>query len=94
MTKAEAVLDFPSGPVVGTQGFQCRGVSSIPGQGTKILHPSPGGQKKKTESVHIHLCLDTLTSPLMRKYVVTTRKLCLFITLYRFSVSVQSLSHV
>ena len=59
MTKTEAVLDFPSGPIVGTQSFQCRGVSSIPCQRTKILYPSLGGQKKKTESVHTHLCLDT-----------------------------------
>ena len=72
-----------------------QGSQFYPGQGTKILHPSPGDQKKKkTESVHIHLCLDTLTSPLMRKYVVTTWKSCLFITLYSFSVLVQSLSCV
>ena len=30
--------DFPGSPVVKTLHFHCRGMSSIPGQGTKILH--------------------------------------------------------
>ena len=39
--------DFPGSPVVMTPCFQCRGMSSIPGQGTKIPHYSWHGQKKK-----------------------------------------------
>ena len=41
--------DFPGSPVVMTPCFQCRGMSSIPGQGTKIPHYSWHGQKKKKE---------------------------------------------
>ena len=37
--------DFPGGPVVNDPPSDARGVSSIPGQGTKIPH----GQKTKTK---------------------------------------------
>ena len=30
--------DLPGGPVVKTPCFHCRGIGSVPGQGTKILH--------------------------------------------------------
>ena len=38
-------LDFPGSPVVMTVSFHCRGLSSIPVQGTKILHAVWCGQK-------------------------------------------------
>ena len=38
--------DFPGGPVV--RASTAEGVGSIPGQGTKILHATRDGQKKKT----------------------------------------------
>ena len=37
----------PSGPVVKTLHFHCRGTGSIPGQGTKIPHIPYGMAKKK-----------------------------------------------
>ena len=39
--------EFPGGQVVKTQHFHCHGLGSIPGRGTKILHASLCGQKKK-----------------------------------------------
>ena len=39
--------DFPGSPVVKTPCFDCRGMGSIPGQGTKILRAARHGQKKK-----------------------------------------------
>ena len=38
---------FPDGPVVRTQRFHCRGPSSIPGRGTKILQATQCSQKNK-----------------------------------------------
>ena len=43
--KIRDIWDFPCGPVVKTPGFQCRGMGSIPGQGTKIPHVEPHSQK-------------------------------------------------
>ena len=39
--------DFPGGPVVKTQHSQCRGLGSIPGQGTRSCMPQlrPGTDK-------------------------------------------------
>ena len=39
--------DFPGGPVVKTLGFHCRGISSIPGRGTKTPHAVWPKKKKK-----------------------------------------------
>ena len=39
--------DFCGGPVVRTLCFHCRGMGSIPGWGTKILHVMWHGQKFK-----------------------------------------------
>ena len=39
--------DFPGGPVVKTPCFQCRGMGSIPGQGTKIPQAVWPKKKKK-----------------------------------------------
>ena len=39
--------DFPGNPVVKTPHFQCRGMGSIPGWGTKISHAVRVGKKKK-----------------------------------------------
>ena len=47
MTKTEAVLDFPSGPVVGTQSFQCRGVSSTLVRELRSYIPHRVTKKKK-----------------------------------------------
>ena len=43
--KRELCGDFPGGLVVRNPSFRCRGHSSIPGQGTKILHVTQWGQK-------------------------------------------------
>ena len=37
--------DSPGGPLVKTPHFHCRGLGSVPGQGTKIPHVMPGGEK-------------------------------------------------
>ena len=42
--------DFPGGPVAKTLCFQCRGIGSIPGQGTKIPHAVLHSQKKMPDS--------------------------------------------
>ena len=39
--------DFSGNPVIKTPCFQFRGMSSIPGQGTKVPHAKMHGQKKK-----------------------------------------------
>ena len=39
--------DFPGGPVIKTLYFHCRGVGSIPDQGTMILHAEQDGEKEK-----------------------------------------------
>ena len=39
--------DFPGDPVVKISCSQSRGKGLIPGQGTKILHVTKHGQKKK-----------------------------------------------
>ena len=44
--KKKAVREFPGGPVVRTQRFNCRGLGSIPGWGTKIPQAVQHGQKK------------------------------------------------
>ena len=41
---------LPWGAVVKTPWFQCRGTSSIPGQGSRIPHAWWCGQKKKEEA--------------------------------------------
>ena len=41
--------DLPGSPVVRTLCFLCRGVSSIPGEGTKIPEAAQYGQKKKNK---------------------------------------------
>ena len=43
----KGLWDFPGGPVVKTLRFQCRGMGSIPGQGTKIPHSVQCSQKTK-----------------------------------------------
>ena len=35
--KTHGAWEFPGGPVVGTVGFHCWGLGSIPGQGTELL---------------------------------------------------------
>ena len=47
--------DFPGGPVVKT--FTAGGAGSIPGWGTKILHATQCGQKKKKKRKRKHQCL-------------------------------------
>ena len=42
--------EFPGGPVVRIQRFHCRGPSSFPGWGTKILQDAQHGQKNKKEN--------------------------------------------
>ena len=44
--KIRDIWDFPGSPVVKTPGFQCRGMGSIPGQGTKI--PQAVRRRQKT----------------------------------------------
>ena len=39
--------EFPVGPVVRIPGFHCRGLGSVPGQGTEILQVMWRGEKKK-----------------------------------------------
>ena len=46
--KTRSLWDFPGGPGVKMLHFQCRGVGSIPGWGTKI----PLSQKKTQNSMH------------------------------------------
>ena len=41
------IRDFPRGPVVKTPGFHCRGLGSIPGQGTEMPHCCVAQPKKK-----------------------------------------------
>ena len=41
---------FPGGPVVKTPHFQCKGMGSISGQGTKIPHAMWQGQSIKKKS--------------------------------------------
>ena len=41
---------FPDGPVVRTQRFHCRGPSSIPGRGTKILQATQCSQINEEET--------------------------------------------
>ena len=48
--KIRDIWDFPCGPVVKTPGFQCRGMGSIPGQGTKIPQAARHRQKKQTKN--------------------------------------------
>ena len=40
-------MDFPGSVEVETLSFQCRGMGSIPGQGTKIPHAVWHGHKEK-----------------------------------------------
>ena len=40
--------EFPGSPVVRTLSFQCWGLGSIPGQGTKILYAAWCSKKKPT----------------------------------------------
>ena len=47
--------DFPGSPVVKTLHFHCRGMSSIPGRGTKILHVTG-----PTTHAHAHTHTHTL----------------------------------
>ena len=46
-------IDFPGGPMVKTLRFQCRGMCSIPSQGTKIV----AWPKKKEESYYAEATL-------------------------------------
>ena len=39
--------EFPGGPVVSTQHFHCKGMSSISGWGTEILHAAQYSQKNE-----------------------------------------------
>ena len=43
--------DFPGGLMVKILTFQCRGIGSIPGQGTKTLHAMREGQKTKINKI-------------------------------------------
>ena len=43
---------LPGGPEVTTLHFQCRGMGSIPGWGTKIPHATWRGQKQKKSELH------------------------------------------
>ena len=48
----EAVIwNFPGGPVIKTPHFQCRGMGSIPGWGTKIPRASAARPKKKKKKL-------------------------------------------
>ena len=44
---------FSDGPEVKTLCFHCRGVGSIPGQGTKILYATWQGKKKKKKLLKV-----------------------------------------
>ena len=44
--------EFPGGPVVRTQRFQCQGQGSNPGWGTKILQAMWNNQKKKKKILY------------------------------------------
>ena len=54
--------DISGGPVVMNPCFHCKGIGSIPGQGTNILHGTQCGQKvkkkkKKTQNwFKKHIC--------------------------------------
>ena len=39
--------DFSGGPVIKTLYFHCRGVCSMPDQGTTILHAEQDGENEK-----------------------------------------------
>ena len=43
----EISREFPGSPVVRILGLHCRGLGSIPGQGTEIPQTTRCGQKKK-----------------------------------------------
>ena len=45
--------DFPGGPVVNNPPSDARGVSLIPGQGTKIPHGQKTKTKQKTKNIYI-----------------------------------------
>ena len=49
--KKSGSADFPGGLMVKTHGFHCRGLGSIPGQGTKILHMTWHKQNKQNQEV-------------------------------------------
>ena len=57
--KEKHLQEFPGGPVVRTQGFHCRSLGSIPGQGTKIpaSHKVQTEKKKKKKKIEKHLLL-------------------------------------
>ena len=44
--------DFPGGPVVKTLSFQCRGLGSIPGQGSLVLQLRPHLLQPKIKILH------------------------------------------
>ena len=46
----ERIREFPGGPVVRTRPFHCRGLGSIPGQGTEI----PQATRRKYTHTHTH----------------------------------------
>ena len=61
--KCHTNWDFPGGPVVKTHASTARGEGSIPGWGTKILHATWCGPKKKIFFKKINLCSETKKLP-------------------------------
>ena len=47
ISKMERVREFSGGPVVSTRGFHCRGLDSVPGQGTQNLQAVHRGRGSK-----------------------------------------------
>lgn len=45
-SRVNVYWDFLGGPVVSATHYHCRGMGSIPGLGTKILHATCVGKKK------------------------------------------------
>ena len=72
--------DLPGGPVVKTPCFHCRGIGSVPGQGTKILHAM--------WPAHTHTHTHTHT----KGNILVNRKLTLYKTAY-LKEKIKSLLH-
>ena len=50
---SEPLWDFPGGPVAKTPCSQCRGLGSIPGQGTKIPHATTKSLAKSDKEIFL-----------------------------------------
>ena len=54
-------MEFPGGPVVRTRHFHCRGLGSIPGQGTEIPQAVQRGQKNQKNKNCLYFRFASLT---------------------------------